>query len=128
MSRPPGALSTALRSLSRASAGGRLSRSHPEPPPPRSEPARARELLRAAGLDEHELAEHMDHYVARYVVLADHAWHHLRAAGMPDWLLGHADLAALVADWCVLGVLTTVQDPEGGVHVFAHRDPLAGQD
>lgn len=117
---PPG-----LRTLGRASVGARPWRSRREPSPPRDESARARELLRAEGLDERELAEHMDHYVACYAVLADHAWHHLRAAGMPDWLLAHADLAALAEDWCVMGVLTTLQDPEGGVHVFAHGDPLA---
>ena len=97
----------------------------PPPPPPRNESARARELLRAAGLDECELAGHMDHYVARYVMLADHAWYALRAAGMPGWLLVHADLEALIDDWCVSGVVTILADPEGGVHVFAHGDPLA---
>jgi hypothetical protein len=102
--------------------------SRQEPPPPRHESTRARALLRAAGLDEGELAVRMEHYVARYVSLADHAWHHLRAAGMPAWLLGHADLAAMVEDWCVSGVLTTLPDPEGGVHVFAHRDPLASDE
>lgn len=102
-------------------------RPRPDPPPPRREPARARELLHRAGLDARELAEHMDHYVARYVALADHAWHHLRAAGMPGWLLAHADLAAMTEDWCVSGMLTTLVDPEGGVHVFAHGDPLAGE-
>jgi len=102
-------------------------RSRREPPPPRHEPARARALLHATGLDELALAARMEHYVARYVTLADHAWHHLRAAGMPGWLLGHADLAAMVEDWCVSGMLTTLPDPEGGVHVFALRDPLVSE-
>ncbi len=97
------------------------------PPPPREEPARARALLHAAGLESGELTARMDHYVARYVSLADHAWFHLRAAGMPGWLLGHADLAAMVEEWCASGMLTTVSDPDGGVHVFAHRDPLASE-
>jgi len=100
---------------------------HP-PPPPRHEPARARELLRAGGLDERALAERMDDYVARYEVLADHAWHRLCAAGMPGWLLGHTDLAALIGEWCVSGMVSTLLDPEGGVHVFAHGDPLAAAD
>lgn len=106
-------------------AASRSLRPRREPPLPHREPARARELLRATGLGERELAAHMDHYVGRYVALADHAWHHLRAAGMPGWLLGHADLAAMVEDWCASGVLTTLADPDGGVHVFAHSDPLA---
>lgn len=107
--------------------GARTRQPRREPPPPRQEPTRARALLRAAGLEERELAARLDHYVARYVSLADHAWFHLRAAGMPAWLLEHADLAAMVEDWCASGVLTTLPDPEGGVHVFAHRDPLAGE-
>lgn len=112
----------------RAGGPARARRSRPVPPPPRREPTRARELLGQAGLAADELAEHMDHYVGRYVALADHAWHHLRAAGMPGWLLAHADLTAMAEDWCVSGVLATLADPEGGVHVFAYGDPLASDD
>jgi len=101
---------------------------HSAPPAARHEPARAHALLRASGLEEREIAACLNDYVGRYVVLADHAWFHLRAAGMPSWLLGHADLGAMVEDWCVSGVLTTLPDPEGGVHVFAHRDPLASDE
>ncbi len=123
LAQPPGSMDVDSARPWRARASVPESRS--EPPPARHEPARARALLRATGLEEHELAARLDHYVGRYAVLADHAWFHLRAAGMPAWLLGHADLAAMVEDWCVSGVLTIVPDPEGGVHVFAHRDPLA---
>lgn len=122
---PP--LDSASEPVDLAGPGARARKPRREPPPPRQEPARAQALLRAAGLEERELAARLDHYVARYVSLADHAWFHLRAAGMPTWLLEHADLAAMVEDWCASGALTTLSDPEGGVHVFAHRDPLASE-
>ena len=67
----------------------------------------------------------MEHYVARYVVLADHAWYALRAAGMPGWLLVHADLGVRQDRHHARDAPVVDQRPEGGVHVFAHGDPLA---
>lgn len=95
-----------------------------DPPPPRREPERAHAALRAGGLIASAAAEALQHYVGRYVALADHAWHYLHAAGMPAWMLAHTDVTAMIADWCRAGIVTWIDDPDGGVHVFAHGDPL----
>jgi len=105
-------------------AGGVEHDARDDPPPPRLEPERAYAALRAEGLDASAAADAMQHYVGRYVALGDHAWHDLHAAGMPAWMLAHTDVTAMIGDWCRAGVVTWVADPDGGVHVFAHGDPL----
>ncbi len=123
----PSASTGARRRGMPALGGPRSPRSLPAPPLPSHAPERARAALRASGCDEAVIAELMENYVARYVKLGDHAWFYLRRAGIMGWLLVHTDLGAMAEDWCESGVLAYVDDPEGGVHVFALGDPLASE-
>ena len=122
--RGPAALRGPVASRGAAASRGPAPGPRVDPPPPRSEPARAHAALRDAGFAAAEQADALRHYVGRYAALPDHAWHYLHAAGMPAWMLGRIDVSAMVDDWCQVGVLTWVADPEGGVHVFAFCDPM----
>lgn len=98
-----------------------------EPQVPGHAPERARDALRASGCDEAVISELLEHYVAHYNSLGDHAWFFLRRAGVSGWMLAHTDLGAMAEDWCEAGVLAWVADPSGGVHVFSLGDPLSSE-
>ncbi len=97
----------------------------PPPPLPRRAPERAMVLLRASGVDEATIAEMMPRYAGCYAQVGDHAWYHLRRAGVPGWVLHRVRFVEVADDWSKLGALAWADDPEGGSHVFALSDPLA---
>lgn len=97
------------------------------PPLPRRAPERAMALLRASGVDEATIAEMMPRYAGCYAQAGDHAWYHLRRAGVPGWVLHRVRVGEVAGDWSRIGAMAWADDPEGGAHVFALSDPLASQ-
>jgi hypothetical protein len=94
-----------------------------DPAPPILDPAAARAAMQAAGCHEAQVEHVMPRYAGLHAGLGDFAWHLLRSANTPRWLLSHLDTESMADDWAEQGALWSVRDPIGGVHVFMLRDP-----
>lgn len=91
--------------------------------PKDSEAERARELLRARIADEAELEATMATYAGRFDTTIEFTRRYIFRMRIPVWLLMHVDVSTLAYQWAIEGAIWTVEDPEGGRHVFVRRDP-----